>query len=281
MSAAVIRELTGDDVQSAFTLSSTAGWNQRPEDWRTLLGLAPHGSFTAIVDGRLVGTAIGINYRAFGWIAMMLVDPAYRGRGLGGRLLEAAMQAVPSNLPIRLDATPLGRPLYERYGFVEETALTRMVAHTAGGFRAAERADALGPADLGQILDEDARVFGADRRSVFDWSLTDAPYARIVRDGDRVAGYSFGRRGRLFDQVGPVIARNDDIARTLVSAAIAEVRDRAVAIDAYDRHERFSEWLRSMGFHAERPLFRMSRGAWTSPPSAGLQEYSIFGPDFG
>lgn len=281
MSGAVIRELTPADVESAFTLSSTAGWNQRLEDWRALLRLAPNGSFTAIVDGRLVGTAIGINYQAFGWIAMMLVDPAYRGRGLGGRLLEAAMQAVPSNLPIRLDATPLGRPLYERYGFVEETALTRMVARTAGGFRAAERADALGPADLGQILDEDARVFAADRKSVFDWSLTDAPYARIVRDGDRVAGYSFGRRGRLFDQVGPVIARNDDIARTLASSAIAEVGDRAVAIDAYDRHERFTEWLRSIGFRPQRPLFRMSRGEWTSPPRGGLQEYSIFGPDFG
>lgn len=281
MSGAVIRELTPADVESAFTLSSTAGWNQRLEDWRTLLRLAPHGSFTAIVDGRGVGTAIGIDYRSFGWIAMMLVDPAYRGRGLGGRLLEAAMQAVPSNLPIRLDATPLGRPLYERYGFVEETPLTRMVARDAGGFRAAQRVDHVGHDDLAQILGEDARVFGADRKSVFDWSLTDAPYARIVRDGDRVAGYSFGRRGRLFDQVGPVIARDDDIARTLASSAIAEVRDRAVAIDAYDRHEGFTEWLRSIGFRPERPLFRMSRGAWTSPPTAGLQEYSIFGPDFG
>ena len=89
MGGPVIRELTPGDLESAFTLSSTAGWNQRLEDWRALLRLAPRGSFAAIVDGRIVGTAIGIDYRTFGWIAMMLVDPAYRGRGLGGRLLEA------------------------------------------------------------------------------------------------------------------------------------------------------------------------------------------------
>ena len=58
---------------------------------------------------------------------MMLVAPEYRGRGLGARLLEAAMAALPPELPIRLDATPLGRPLYERHDFVLETSLTRHV----------------------------------------------------------------------------------------------------------------------------------------------------------
>ena len=37
------------------------------------------------------------------------------------------MGAVPPDLPIRLDATPLGRRLYERYGFVLESSLTRHV----------------------------------------------------------------------------------------------------------------------------------------------------------
>ena len=55
-----------------------------------LLQLAPAGSFAAVADDRIVGTAIGIDYGTFGWIAMMLVDPAWRGRGIGARLLEEA-----------------------------------------------------------------------------------------------------------------------------------------------------------------------------------------------
>ena len=64
-----------------------------------LLHSRPPASFAAVADGRVVGTAIGIDYGRFGWIAMMLVDPAYRGRGLGARLLERAMTALPPTCP--------------------------------------------------------------------------------------------------------------------------------------------------------------------------------------
>lgn len=277
MEGAVIRELTASDLEPAFTLSSTAGWNQRLEDWRMLLTLAPHGAFTAIADDRIVGTAIGINYGAFGWIAMMLVDPAFRGRGLGAQLLQAAMNAVPSDVPIRLDATPLGRPLYERYGFIEETPLTRLVAKSSESFpRGAESVRRTTDRDLPAILTEDVAVFGADRKSVFTWSLNDAPYARTIP----AAAYCFGRRGRLFDQIGPVIARDVDQARAMVTDAVADVPNRPVVIDAYDAHRSFSEWLRSIGFVAERPLFRMSRPAATAQRRSPF-EFAIFGPDFG
>ena len=281
MNGAVIRELTASNLEPAFALSSTAGWNQRLEDWRMLLTLAPHGAFTAIVDDRIVGTAIGIDYVAFGWIAMMLVDPAFRGRGLGAKLLQAAMDAVPANIPIRLDATPLGRPLYERYGFVEETSLTRFVADSQDHFPAA-------PGHVGRttdfalrgILSEDAGIFGADRAAVFKWSLSDAPYARCIHPEDERESYCFGRRGRLFDQIGPVVARDEEKARVLVSSAAADVPGRPVVVDAYDAPKGFSAWLRSIGFRAERPLFRMSTPAATSQRRSPF-EFAIFGPDFG
>src|SRR5881275_1687479 len=127
MSDPVIRALTFEDLGEALRLSTTAGWNQQVDDWRMLLRLAPAGAFAALIDACIVGTAIGIDYGAFAWIAMMLVDPAYRSRGIGRRLLEAAMHAVPSDLPIRLDATTRGQPLYQRYGFEDEATLSRQV----------------------------------------------------------------------------------------------------------------------------------------------------------
>src|SRR4029434_6654556 len=96
-----IRLLTDDDVAAALALSASCGWNQRAEEWHMMLQIAPSGTFTAYTPDGIVRNAIAIDYGNLGWIAMMLVNPAWRGRGLGARLLEAAMGAVPPELPIR------------------------------------------------------------------------------------------------------------------------------------------------------------------------------------
>ena len=286
-----IRLLTTDDLEGALGLSTGAGWNQRVEDWEMLLQLAPAGGFAATAgNGTIVGTAIGIDYGTFGWIAMMLVDPAWRGRGLGARLLEAALGAIPPGIPIRLDATPLGRPLYRRYGFEDEETLTRHVRPATvvapAEHHLADQVRRLTPADLPVLIETDDRVFGAHRRSLLQWALAGAgQYAHAI---DATAGiqYCFGRSGRLFDQIGPVVATGDLPAQALVSAALLAAEGKALVVDAFDRHDGFAGWLRSRGFAAARPLFRMRRtardrdGVGPGSANAEFSECAILGPEF-
>lgn len=281
-----IRLLTAGDLDEASTLSATAGWNQRIEDWRMLVQIAPHGSFCAIDGGRIIGTAIGIDYGSFGWIAMMLVEPSYRGRGVGAALLEAAIDALPASNPIRLDATPLGRPLYERFGFEDESVLSRRVAQPSARRVTPSRDPDVRPltaADLRVVQEHDRTVFGADRDVVLDWMVREAPqFAQIALDTDGTPQYCLGRPGRLFDQIGPVVARDQDTAMALVSAAV-RATDRAIVIDAFDAQQPFSAWLEEAGFEGQRPLFRMRRAgerdAISSPGE--ILEYAILGPEFG
>jgi GNAT superfamily N-acetyltransferase len=287
-----VRTLAAADLESALALSSASGWNQRLDDWRMLLSLAPSGSFAAVHGGRIVGTAIGIDYGSFGWIAMMLVDPGWRGQGLGARLLESAMGAVPDHRPIRLDATPLGRPLYQRHGFEDETALTRHVAPPSPPRRDRQAEPGLQPirgiaaGDLARIAAADEPVFGARRRVLFEWMLGGSPHYAQMIERDGVAGYCFGRQGRLFDQIGPVVAADDETARALVDASLGAAGGRAVAVDAFDRENAFTAWLRDRGFTGERPLFRMCRpGGNGRPAVAGsgrsVRELAILGPELG
>jgi ribosomal protein S18 acetylase RimI-like enzyme len=293
MTGPVIRLLAIEDLDAALALSTTVGWNQRLDDWRMLLRLAPAGSFAALSDGRIVGTAIGIDYGGFAWIAMMLVDPAWRGRGVGRRLLEAAMDAVPSDRPIRLDATPQGRPLYERYGFEEEALIARHVADASSGVvTTAEPRDGsarvrrLTAADLKIVSEQDSEVFGGNRRLVLEWALNGAPqYSYVVRDAG-LAHYCLGREGRLLDQIGPVVAGDGDIAQALVSAALVAAGGRPVVVDAFDSRSTFTAWLGGRGFHAQRPLFRMRRPAREAASTIGVRnrtalvEFAILGPEF-
>ena len=290
--APAIRQLSIDDLDGALRLSSTAGWNQQQADWQMLLKIAPAGSFGAIdaKTGRIVGTAIGIDYESFGWIAMMLVDPSFRSQGLGARLLEAAMNAVPAGMPIRLDATPMGRPLYQRFGFVDETMLTRHVA--GAGDRSKHSVDHEHPAqpvedaDLVAIGDSDRQIFGGNRRAVLEWASNGAPqYARVLRTSAGEPCYCFGRQGRLFDQIGPIVAADVAGARALLSAAMAGAEGRSVVVDTFDEVTSLAESLRECGFRGERPLYRMCRPGNTTfvqrPRCEGaIREFAIFGPEF-
>lgn len=289
-----IRALADDDLRDALALSAAVGWNQRLDDWRMLLRLAPTGSVAACSAGRVVGTAIGIDYGGFGWIAMMLVEPGFRGRGVGRSLLEAALDALPHGIPVRLDATPLGRPLYARYGFADEAILTRHVVEApdvpAPSLRLSDGESAptqrLTADALARVIELDRGVFGGDRAAVLAWCQDQAPSYAVVSADPGQAGYCFGRRGRLFDQIGPVVAGNDDMACRLVDDALSAAGGRSVIIDAFDSSARFAAWLATRGFHGQRPLFRMRRpaGHRGSPAGPGSRrapsEFAILGPEF-
>jgi GNAT superfamily N-acetyltransferase len=200
MTDIAIRLLTENDVESALALSASCGWNQRAAEWRMMLQIAPSGAFTAATPDGIVGTAIGIDYGNFAWIAMMLVNPDYRSRGLGARLLEAAIGALPRDLPIRLDATPLGRPLYERYGFVLESSLTRHVRAAGESRRPVPSAPVrpLVESDLSAVMHADERISGAHRHGALRWAFGDAPhYAWIGTSAGGPPSRFALRRGRL------------------------------------------------------------------------------------
>ena len=261
------------------------GWNQRLEDWRTLVELAPAGCFAALDGDRVVATAIGIDYRHCGWIAMMLVAPEYRGRGLGARLLEAAMAALPPELPIRLDATPLGRPLYERHDFVLETSLTRHVRPAVTTTAAvATEVTRLQPADLPEVARIDAAIFGGVRSRLLErihsagpeyaWRAGGAPIQYLSRTDrppvqpDRSDRRDHGRRPRSHSPRRRCPTR---AATPLSSTLTTNTRNSRPG------------WVRQ----ASKPSARSiacggpARLRLTPGVRAPLTEFAILGPEFG
>src|SRR5215468_10104666 len=102
-----IRTMTDNDLSLAMSLKDQAGWNQTEADWQRFLAMEPAGCFVAEWDGRPVGTTVTCILGSVAWVAMVLVDPEFRGKGIGKALMTHALdflesQSVPS---IRLDAT--------------------------------------------------------------------------------------------------------------------------------------------------------------------------------
>src|SRR5437868_13271028 len=123
-----IRTMTEEDIPAGMRLKDIAGWDQTEADWRIFLNASRDGCFVAEVGGVVRGTATTIVYGGrFAWVGMVLVDPEHRGQGMGTALLKKSIAYLDSiQAPcIKLDATPLGKPIYEKLGFATEYELER------------------------------------------------------------------------------------------------------------------------------------------------------------
>lgn len=226
---AVLRTLTAADLPQLLDLSLSANWNQLEQDWRNLLSLAPAGCVGVEEDGRVVASATGAAYgNELAWIGMVLTLPEYRGRGHASRLMQHLLEHLKTPC-IKLDATDLGRPVYEKFGFVEEYVVERWKGHLP----AAPVVDS--PIDL----ELDREAFGADRAALL-----------------RILGVS--RPGRVASYVGPIVCRTREEARVRIQGAGAT---GTVYWDIPLPNQQAVELATELGFAPVRRLWRMRRGA--------------------
>ncbi len=283
-----LRAMTKQDIPDAQCLKEIAGWNQTEMDWERFLEAGEAGCFVAELDGRVCGTATTISFEnRFAWVGMVLVNPTCRGRGIGTRLLAQTIEYLDGRgIPcIKLDATPQGRPLYEKLGFlpeyeIERWTLQRTAVQVAGTSEASRFPD-FAPSLLEDIFKTDRVVFGANRSFLLKSLHQQAPAltAGITLEG-KLQGYTFGRRGSFADHLGPWMANDAVVARTLLERFLACSTRDVLIVDWLKSNIVAGQLLRSCGFSYTRPLTRMYRGENAHPGSVERLG-AILGPEFG
>jgi GNAT superfamily N-acetyltransferase len=269
-----IRAVGSDEIGACFALSSLVGWNQNEADWRWMLKAGQVYGIDA--DGRLIATALTLPYGGrFAWISMVLVDPAFRGRGLATRLMQRAVADLEAQglVPL-LDATPAGREVYRRIGFRDTWTMRRwrVPCGTATG-----TARPLEDRDWPTLAKLDRAAFGADRGALLSHLAGRLPAAARVSEG----GFCLGRDGRTADQIGPVVAADEAAAIDLIGAALAALPPgRAAYIDLLDRCGMVAGWLERLGGAVERPYTRMVYGRDQGFDDPGLL-VAAAGPELG
>lgn len=276
-----LRVMTAADIPAGMRLKEMAGWNQTPADWEQFLGASSAGCFVAEVNGQAVGTAATIIYEdRFAWIGMVLVDPEFRGRGIGTRLLERAIEFLDgAGIPtMKLDATPQGKPIYEKLGFVTEFEIERWVLERPVR---GEQPQPSARAPLEEILAWDREVFGADRSELLRSLDREAPDFTMAaeREGELIA-YALGRRGSRVDHLGPWVARDEAAARELLDEFLRLSTRERIFVDGVKRSPFALALLRAKGFAFSRPLTRMVRGPNRFPGQLDLF-CALLGPEFG
>jgi GNAT superfamily N-acetyltransferase len=258
------------DLVDLEALVAAAGWNQTAADWRLFLD---HGRVWCIRDdaGRAVASAALLPYPpGTAWISMVLTLPEARGQGHGTRLFAETMAAAEAaGRSPQLDATPLGRPIYQAAGFRSLVGLHRWRRHgkcldtvAVGG------ADAIAAA-----AEWDRRSLGFSRPWLIQALLARGP--ACVTD----AGIALSRRGRKATQIGPIIASSEAVALGLLDAMLDPLDGVEVVVDSVDGRPGFTAALQKAGFVVERPFTRMAKGAVPRGNDALL--FAIAGPELG
>ncbi|HEY0666697.1 MAG TPA: GNAT family N-acetyltransferase [Sphingobacteriaceae bacterium] len=277
-----MRPMTKKDLPFAMRLHHIEHWNQLEPDWEFLMDADAGGNYVAVYNGKDAGTVTTFTYQdRFCWIGMVLVDPEYRGLGIGSALLNASIAFGKNKGTIRLDATPQGKKLYETLGFKTERTLGRYELKNLKDLPPpAQKCSPVTADVLKEIIGLDSTAFGAERENVLHYLLDTAPqYAYYLEKKGKITGYCFGRPGTAAHQIGPLIAENTADAKTLLLNALQSCPS-SVILDVFEENSEWIEELKSLKFEYERPFIRMYLGELKHPGNIEMQ-YAIAGPEIG
>jgi predicted N-acetyltransferase YhbS len=238
------RALPGDLEPALHVMARAFGTPYQVPSVHTLVAGAPGGHLLVAVDGgAIVGTAAAVSFGATGWLGGVTVAPEARGRGLGGRLTEAALDALGEHETVSLLATPAGRPIYERLGFVPEAEYR---VFSAPEHRAPAPADGLVPAERELVLALDREATGEDRALALD--------AGLERGLATPDGTGFALRPPW--SARPIVARDPAAGAALLAATLEPGLRLAAPVDNAPAMAALTALA-----HPQRGVVRMRRGA--------------------
>jgi GNAT superfamily N-acetyltransferase len=244
-----------DDVEAAIVAVRDGGWGDRRQSLEFYVGRSDIHPFVAESDGVIVGTAIATQNGSVGWVGLVFVAPAWRGRGLGGQLTRAALDKLDELgcRSIALAATELGRPIYDRLGFRVDGGYVVLSGPTRPEVPTDRRVRQLLPSDVTAVCDMDRLATGEDRSHLIR-ALSAGGW--VIDDGRAVRGYALRTPWGL----GPAIAEDVADGALLLEVLRGQPRTSEMLMTVAANSEPAIEHLRAAGFVEQRRLPRMVLG---------------------
>ncbi|MGW1025580.1 GNAT family N-acetyltransferase [Streptomyces sp. NPDC002577] len=263
LSTLPIRQLTPRDLKSCADLSQDRGWPREEHKWRLLL-TAGTGYGIDDPEGGLVSACVVTEYgpRArpdLAAVGMVLVAERHSRKGVGRRLMQHVIARAGAT-PLTLHATSAGRPLYEELGF-KSLGQAQMVQgrFQPGGPPPTVATRPAVAEDLPGILRLDGEVFGTDRTHVITRLPAFADQLRVAEQDGEIVGYAAVWPNMATHVVGPLIARDTETAKALVTS-LAAGTDRLLRTDIDVRHEELLAWIKERGVESQGPNSVMTYG---------------------
>jgi GNAT superfamily N-acetyltransferase len=282
-----IRPLNKEDIDDCVALSTQAGWNQLANDWRRLLWLWPAQCLGAELHDQIIATGTLATYASnvgpVGWIGMILVEEAHRGRGVGTAITRAVLNLA-DRMGVRqlgLDASDQGQPIYASLGFVASAQVNRWSGAAAIDEQRYWKRE---KPDWRRLANFDRCASGVDREALLrDFDADTEMLLACVGGENEMRGYGILRPGRTAWHIGPLVAEDQSAASDILDQLISKPNQppsETAIIDVIEGSA-VEALLRDRGFVISRHLTRMCKPASRRPPIAGPNVHAAAGFELG
>jgi len=271
-----------EDLDLLLAAMGAEGWVPSRAQLEALLVADPEGACVLLADGEAVGWVTTTALMESGWLGNLIVQPAFRRRGLGTELAASGVARLRDlgRETIRLEADPAGEGIYRRLGFVTEFESLRF--RRPLGPDPVERGlprgvEPSGLEGLSEFLAFDRPRYGDDRSALLSALLPRAARAFTFRRGRELAGFALAVPTAKGFQLGPWVAEDSEAAATLLGACLAAFpagpggREWVVGLPAPNRAG--VALLEAHGFAPYPASVRMRLG----PPRAAGRPECVFG----
>lgn len=273
-----IRTMRFTDIDAAYATLHAAGLTTPREYLALYLELEPQGYIAVWQDDQMIGTVGALRYPDYAFIGVMAIHPAWQRQGVGKALLSHLLDDLArAGLPLAvLEATDKGFPLYQSFGFVEDSrTVVYRRTHNASDLDcqlARELVEPFSPKQLDELVALDAQAIGTRRERLLSTLIERYPERVFVargRDG-KLAGYAIASPNR----VGPFVAVDARAAEALLDAAITLPFETGPVAALPGVNSAGAALLLRAGFDAERSTRRMWRGP-QPPAGAPKMAYAL------
>ena len=269
-----IRPASVQQLEHVLGWAREEGWGPGLEDAAAFHAADPGGFLIGWLGTLPIGSISLVRYgedQAF--LGLFIVRPAFRGRGFGKTLWQAAMDRAGTRT-IGLDAVPAQVGRYAAAGFVRAHGTTRWGGHLRGLVTTRSLVRPLGPEDAVAVAEYDAQAFGAPRPEFLAGWLrpTATRQSEAYFEDGAIRGYGSVRRTFAGWKIGPLFADSAAIAEALLATLVTPAGTDEVAVDIPERNLAGTALAKRLGFSAGFETTRMYRG-----PAPALPLDRIFG----
>ncbi|TKI87808.1 GNAT family N-acetyltransferase [Bacillus mycoides] len=247
-----VERLRKEKIGDIVALSSYIGWDYNTEEIETIFN---SGIVYGVWNERkeLIASAAIILYgETLASIGMVIVHPDYKGRGIGKIITDLCVKSVLTQTPIMLIATDEGKVLYETLGFRAVSYVSKYICnsynanyHCVGNEEYIVNYE---ERDLEEIIQIDKDAFGTNREEFLKYRMIQSEQCIVTKDAQQnVLGYGISIQTPKNKIIGPVVAKNDEMAMRIVHH-LAREHNGKLRIDVPEGKEAFMKELEIGGF---------------------------------